>query len=82
MNTISSTIKNTFTYFEQTVSFIWYLTVWDCMGLLHSYSHHLLTCKEGIAYSQALRYNMIVSHEHILQEELNNATRILLACLY
>ena len=57
----------------------------DCMTLLHFHSHHPLNCKEGIIYSQALQYNMIIwedhiSEVHILQEELNNLTCILLAC--
>ena len=52
------------------------------MTLLHFHSHHPLSCKEGIIYSQALRYNMIISEDHILQAELNNLTRILLARSY
>ena len=52
------------------------------MALLHFHSHHPLSCKEGIIYSQALRYNMIISEDHILQEELNHLTRILLARTY
>ena len=54
----------------------------DCMGLLHFYSHYLLSCEEGIVYSQALQYNMIISLDRILQEVLNNFTCILLAYLY
>ena len=52
------------------------------MALLHFHSHYPFSCKEGIIYSQALRYNMIISEDHILQEELNNITRILLARAY
>ena len=52
------------------------------MSLLHFHSHHPLSCKEGIIFSQALRYNMIISEDHILQEELNNLTRILMARAY
>ena len=52
------------------------------MTLLHFHSHHPLSCKKGIIYSQALQYNMIISEGHILQEELNNLTRIVLACSY
>ena len=52
------------------------------MTLLHFRSHHPLSCKESIIYSQALRYNMIISEDHILQAELNNLTRILLARAY
>ena len=96
MNTISPTIKYTFTYSEQTVFFLdvqsylsgskklntkLYKKPSDCMALLHFHFHHSLSCKEGIIYSQALRY-MIISNDHILQEELNNLTRILLARAY
>ena len=97
MNTISPTIKYTFTYSEQAVSFLdvqiylsesrkrktkLYKKPTDCITLLHFHSHYPLSCKEGIIYSQALRYNMIISGDHILQEELNNLTRILLARAY
>ena len=54
----------------------------DCMALLQFHPHHPLTCTEGIVNSQALRYNMIISNDHIPQEELNNLTRILLARTY
>ena len=97
MNTISPTIKYTFTYSKQTVTFLdvkiylsknrklktkLYRKPTDCMTLLHFHSHHPLSCKEGIIYSQALRYNMIIPEDHILQAELNNLTRILLARAY
>ena len=97
MNPISSTAKYKFAYSEQTVTFldvqiylsitrklktILYRKPTDCMTLLHFHFHHPLSCKEGIIYSQALRYNMIISEDHILQEELNNLTRILLARAY
>ena len=52
------------------------------MTLLHFYSHHPLSWKESIIYSRALCYNMIISEDHILQAELNNLTRILLARAY
>ena len=97
MNTISPTIKYTVTYSKQTVTFLdvkiylsknrklktkLYRKPTDCMTLLHFHSHHPLSCKESIIYSQALRYNMIISEDHILQAELNNLTRILLARSY
>ena len=52
------------------------------MALLHFHSHHPLSCKEGIIYSQALRSNMIISEYHIQQVELNNLTCILLVRAY
>ena len=97
MNTISPTIKYTFTYSEQTATFLdvqiylsetrklktkLYRKPTDCMSLLHFHSHHPLSCKEGIICSQVLRYNIIISEDHILQEELNNFTRTLLARAY
>ena len=97
INTISPTIKYTLTYSEQTATFLdvqiylsetrklktkLYRKPTDCMSLIHFHSHHPLSCKEGIIYCQALRYNTIISEDHILQEELNNLTRILLARTY
>ena len=94
VNTISPTIKYTFTYSKQTVTILdvqiylyekrklktkFYRKPTDCMTLLHFHSHHPLSWKEGIIYSQALRYKMIISEDHILQAELNNLTCILLA---
>ena len=97
MNTISPIIKYTFTYSKQTVTFLdvqiylsettklktkLYRKPTDCMTLLHFHSHHPLSCKEGVIYSQELRYNMIISEDHNLQVELNNLIRILLARAY
>ena len=52
------------------------------MTLNHFHSHHPLSCKEGIISSQTLRQNMIISEDYILQEELNNRIRTLLARTY
>ena len=97
MNIISPINKYTFTYSEQTVTFLdvqiylsktiqlkmkLYRKPTDCMILIHFHSHHPLSCKEGIIYSQALRYSMIILEDHILQAELSNLTRILLARAY
>ena len=97
VNIISPTIKYTYTYSEQTVTFVdvqiylsetrklktkLYRKLTDCMTLPHFHPHHPLSCKEGIIYSQALRYHMIISEDHILQEELNNLIRILLVRAY
>ena len=96
MNTISPTIKYTFTYSEQTVTFLdvqiylsktgklktkLYRKPADCMTLLHFHSHHPLSCKEGIIYSQALRYNMIISEDHILRTSVWYATSIVRMCI-
>ena len=68
-NTISPTIKYIFTFSEKTVTFLdveiylsvtrklhtkFYKKSTDCMTLLHFHSHHPLSCKEGIIYSQTL----------------------------
>ena len=97
MNAISPTIKYTFTYSKKTVTFLdvqiyfyekrqlktkLYKKITDCMPLLHLHSYHPISCKEGITYSEALRQNMIISEDRILQAELNNLTRILLARSY
>ena len=65
INIISPTIKQTFTYSKQTVTFLdvqiylsetrklkikTYRKSTDCITLLHFYSHHPLSCKEGIIY--------------------------------
>ena len=97
MNTFSPTIKYTFTYSEQTVTFLdvqiylsetrklktkLYRKTTNWMTLLYFHSPHPLSCKECIIYSKALRYNMVITKDHILQEELNNFTHILLARAY
>ena len=51
------------------------------MTLLNFHSYQPVSCKEGIISSQALWYNMIISEDCILQEELN-VIRILLARAY
>ena len=52
------------------------------MKLLHFHSHHQHSPKEDIIYSQALPYNIIISEDYALQEELNKLTPIPLACAY
>lgn len=52
------------------------------MKLAYFHSHYPLICKEGIIYSQALRYNMTLSKDHTLQKELNNHTSIFLTHAY
>ena len=97
MNAISPAFKYTFIYSEQSVTFLdlqIYLSETrkletklsrkptEFIKLLHFHSHHPLSCKEHSIYSKPLWYNMIFSVDHILQEELNNLIRILLACAY
>ena len=97
INTISPTIKYTFTYSKQAVSFLdvhififlnpensWQISIKNQLTawLYVTPTHHPLSCKESIIYSQELRYNMIISEDHILQEELNNLIRILVTRAY
>ena len=46
------------------------------------YSEQTVSFLDMQIYLSQLRYNMIISEDHILQEELNNLTRILLARAY
>ena len=90
MNTVSPTIKYTFTYSKQTVTFLdmqiqlsetlkfktkLYEKPADCMTLLHFHSHHPLSCKEGIIYSQALRYSTIITGPHPAEKTQQPNTR-------
>lgn len=51
----------------------------DCSPLLHFKSNHSLKCKESVIYTQALRYNLIISDDNLLQNELHNLTKTLIA---
>ena len=85
MSKISSTIKYTFTYPKQTLSFLdvqLYLSEsrklqtklcrnpTDFMTLLLFHSHHPLICNKGFIYSQAPQYIMIISEDHIIHDNL------------
>ena len=54
----------------------------DCAALLHFHSNHSLKCKENIVFSQALRYNLLIADDHLLQKELNSLAISLLARKY
>ena len=54
----------------------------DRQFLLHYQSNHPTHIKESIIYSQALRYNRIIHDDDLLQNELYNLTRTLLARKY
>ena len=97
INIISLAIKYTFTYSEQTVSFLdmqiylsesrklkkkLYQKAMGCIALLHFHYYHPLSCKEGVVYFPSMRYNIIISEDHILQDEINNLTGFLLAPTY
>ena len=54
----------------------------DCAALLHFHSNHSLKCKESILFSQALRYNLLIADDKVLQKELDSLTTSLLARKY
>ena len=54
----------------------------DCAALLHFHSNHSLKCKESIVFSQALRYNLLIANDNLLQKELDSLTISLLARKY
>ncbi|XP_066911987.1 uncharacterized protein [Clytia hemisphaerica] len=51
----------------------------DRSQFLHFQSNHPLHVKEGIIYSQGLRYNLIISDDRNLTKELNFLTKVFLA---
>ena len=54
----------------------------DCTAFLHFQSNQSLKCKESIVYSQALRYNLLIADDHLLQKELDSLAISLLARKY
>ena len=54
----------------------------DCAALLHFHSNHSLKCKESIVFSQALRYNLVIADDHLLQKELDSYALSLLGRKY
>ena len=97
MKNLQPTIKITFEHSTQEISFLdmkihigvdcklsttLYRKPTDCGALLHFHSDHLLKCKESIVFSQAVRYNVLIADDTILQKELNSLTISLLARKY
>ena len=97
MNNLHPTIKFTFEHSTQEISFLdmkihirtdrklsttLYRKPTDCAALLHFHSNHSLKCKESIVFSQALRYNLLIADDNILQKELDSLTTSLLARKY
>ena len=54
----------------------------DCLALLHFHSNHSLNCKESIAFSQVLSYNLLIADDTLLQKELCSLAISLLARQY
>ena len=87
MNNLHPTIKFTFEHSTQEISFLdmkihigtdsrlsatLYRKPTDCTTLLHFHSNRSLKCKEGIVFSQALRYNLLIADDTLLQKELDS----------
>ena len=87
MNHLHPTIKFTFQHSTQQISFLdmtiqiganrklsttLFRKPTDCAALLHFHSNHSLKCKESIVFSQALRYNLLIADDHLLQKELDS----------
>lgn len=97
MNNLHPTIKFTFTQSLEKISFLDLMiyktpdhhlatTIFrkptDCAPLLHFQSNHSLKCKESIIFSQALRYNLIISDDKNLEKELDHLTLSLITRNY
>ena len=97
MKNLHPTIKFTLEHFTQEISFLdmkihigadhklstnLYRKSTDCFALLHFHSNHSLKCKESITFSQALRYNLLIADDTILQKELHSPKVPLLARTY
>ena len=94
MNNLHPMIKSTFEHSTQEIPFLdmkihigadhklsttLYSKPTDCAALLHFHSNHSHKCKESIVFSQALRYNLLIADDNILQNELDSLTILLLA---
>ena len=97
INHLHPTIKFTFQHSTQQISFLnmtvliradrklstaLYRKPTDCAALLHFHSNHSLNCKESIVFSQALRYNLLIADDNLLQEELDSLAISLLVRKY
>ena len=97
MNNLRLMIKFTFEHSTQEISFLdmkihivadcklsttLYRKPTDSATLLHFHSNHSLKCKESIVFSQALRYNLLIADDNVLQKKLDSLTIFLLARKY
>ena len=91
------TIKFTFQHSTQQISFLdmtvliradhklsttLYRKPTDCAALLHFHSNYSLKCKESIVFSKALRCNLLIAEDNLLQGELDSLAIFLLARKY
>ena len=97
MNNLHPTIKFTFEHSTQEISFLdtkihigadrklsttLYRKPTDCAALLHFHSNYSLKCKESTIFSQALRYNLLIADDNVLQKEPDSLTISLLTRKY
>ena len=97
MNNLHPTIKFTFEHSTHEISFLdmkiligtdrklsttLHRKPTDCAALLHFHSNHSLKCKESIVFSQALRYNLLITDDTLLQKELDSLAISLLTRQY
>ena len=97
MNNLHPTIKFTFEHSTQEISFLdmkicigadrrlsttLYRKPTNCATLLHFHSNHSLKYKENTVFSQALRYNLLIKDDTLLQKELDSLAISLLARQY
>ena len=93
MNKLHTTIKFEYEYSTKTVHFLdtriyvneqnklesdVYIKPTDKTMLLHNTSFHPNTCKQGVIYSQALRYRRIITDDNILRNQLEKLKIILM----
>ena len=93
MNKLHTTIKFEYEYSTKTVHFLYtriyvngqnklesdvYIKPTDKTMLLHNTSFHANTCKQGVIYSQALRYRRIITDDNILRNQLEKLKIILM----
>ena len=93
MNKLHTTIKFEYEYSTKTVHFLdtriyvneqnklesdVYIKPTDKTMLLHNTSFHPNTCKQGVIYSQALRYRRIITYDNILRNQLEKLKIILM----
>jgi hypothetical protein len=93
MNKLHTTIKFEYEYSTKTVHFLYtriyvneqnklesdvYIKPTDKTMLLHNTSFHPNTCKQGVIYSQALRYRRIITDDNILRNQLEKRKIILM----
>ena len=93
LNSLHPTIKFDITYSNKEINFLdttiffnkkgklestLYVKPTDTCALLHAESFHPRHCKRSVVYSQALRYQRIITDDNLLKEQLTNLSGNLL----